>query len=157
MLDSIIPYIQQNQVDIILCTVAGSVILSLILTFMGKVVFYNDFKDLGLSAALCLLPLFIIYAGVFFLGDLSIDIAVVTFVLLLIPSAYNTWRANKSVWKTVIVLISKTALSFVYAFYLLELIFPKKGGKRSLAPAIVLAILTPLLFALVHDKSKITG
>ena len=153
MLDSVILYVQSNQSGIILYTVAGSVILSLILTFMDKVVFYNDFKDLGLSAALCLIPLLTIYVGARYLGGLSIDIAVVIFALLLIPSTYNTWRANKSIWKTVIVLISKTALSFVYAIYLLKLIFPEKGSKGGFASVIVLGILTPLLFALVADKS----
>lgn len=161
MLDSVVLYVQSNQSSIILYTVAGSVILSLILAFMGKVIFYNDFKDLGLSAALCFIPLLILFGGMSLSFRIGIPIswlqtiASITFALLFLASLVNTWRANKSIWKTVIVLVSKTALSFIYAIYLLNLIFPDKGGKRSVISMIVVGILTPLLFALVADKSAL--
>lgn len=155
MLDSVILYVQLNQSGIILYTVAGSVILSLVLTSMGKVVFYNNFNDLGLSAALCFIPLLTIYAEARYLGSFSLTLAGIVFALLLIPSVYNTWSANKSIWKTVLVVISKTALSFIFAICVISWIIPNKEGKRSLSSMIVAIVLAPILIALVNDKSSI--
>ena len=157
MLDSVVLYVQSNQSSIILYFVAGSVILSLILTSMGKAVFYNNFKDLGLSAALCFIPIIIIYVGFRYLGGYSLHLAGIVFALLLIPSVYNTWSTNKSIWKTVIVVISKTTLSFIFVICVISWIIPNKEGKRSLSSMIVAIVLAPILIALVHDKSSINS
>ena len=152
--DLAIFYVQTNLPDIVVISILGAVMLSVTLAFLGKVVFYADYNDLSICAAMFGLPALIIVLGLFWMGnssELIFVLAAVVFLPLFFLVALTTWRSNRSIWKTVIVMIGKTTLSFLYVFHLFDALTAKNRSRRGIS-WFVLAILTPLIYALVADK-----
>ena len=101
------------------------------------------------------LPALVVALGFFWLsvpGEGLFYTAAIVFVPLFVMVTVTTWKANRSVWKTAIVMIGKTTLSFLYVVHLFDALTAKNRSKRGLS-WFILAILTPLLFALVADRS----
>ena len=153
--DEAVLYVQTALPDVVVYGFLGAIILSVALAIMKRVVFYADYRDLGLSAAMFGLPALVLVVGIFWLGNAGQSLfyaAAVVFVPLFVMVTVTTWKANRSVWKTVIVMIGKTTLSFLYVVHLFDALTAKNRSKRGLS-WFVLAILTPLMFALVADRS----
>lgn len=153
--DQAVLYIQSVLPEVILYGLLGAVILSVALAFMGRVVFYANYRDLGLSAAMFGLPALVVALGLFWLGapgDVLFYMAAVVFVPLFVMVTVTTWKANRSLWKTAIVMVGKTTLSFLYVVHLFDALTAKNRSKRGMS-WFILAILTPLMFALVADRS----
>ncbi len=118
-------------------------------------IFYASYRDLGLSAAMFGLPALLVALGLFWLSapaDVLFHMAGVVFVPLFVLVSVMTWKANRSVWKTAIVMVGKTTLSFLYVVHVFDALTAKNRSKRGLS-WFILAILTPLMFALVADRS----
>lgn len=154
LIDQIILYVQTHQDSLIFYALLLTTILGIVLAFMRKAVFYADYSDLTITAAMFGLPALVLAIGIFYLGQFAITITIagITFVPLFLTVLAKTWKSNRSVWKTVVILISKTILSFLYVVYLLNALTEKNRSKRGVS-WFILAIMTPLMFALVHDKS----
>lgn len=152
--DQAIFYVQTSLPEFVVIFVLGAVMLSITLAFLGKVVFYADYNDLSICAAMFGLPALIIVLSMFWTGTISegiLILAAVVFVPLFFVATLTTWRSNRSIWKTVIVMFGKTTLSFLYIFHLFDALTAKNRSKRGIS-WFVLAILTPLMYALVADK-----
>lgn len=138
-------------IAILVATVAG-----VALGFSKRVVFYTDYNDLGLAAAMCALPALILFIGVSLVPQsVALGIAGVVFIGLLVKTAMTTYQSNeRSIWKTILVLIAKLVMSFLFVFHLLGALTAKTRRKRG-GSWFVLVILTPLLIALVKEQKGI--
>ncbi len=137
-------------------------IIILIITIIGvllgvskKAVYFSNYNDLGLSAAVFAAPatIFLVTAQFGIAPDLVLIVVVILFFGLLLTVLFRTWKANnKSIIKTFIIGISKLVMSFLYVFYLYQAFTGDKAKTRRTS-WFTLAIFTPLLIALVQDKT----
>jgi hypothetical protein len=129
-------------------------ILGIALGLMKKVTFYKDFNDLGISAATLAIPTMIIVAITPFLMIKEIFyLAGIVFLVLFGTMTYKTFVSNNcSILITSVLLVAKLAMSFLYVFYLYIALTGEKRADRGRG-WFVLAILTPLLLALVKEPT----
>ena len=114
--------------EVIFYGVLGAVVVSVALAFMDRVVFLANYKDLGLSAVIIGLPALVVALGIIWLGvlgDTLFYMAGMVFAPLGVIVTVTTWKSNRSVWKTAIVVIGKTTLSFLYVVHLFEALTAK--------------------------------
>ena len=153
-MDQIILYIQTNAYGIVGLTLLSATVSSIALAFAKKVVFYADYDDLAISAAMCALPaVLVVIAAMFVQHVAAFYLAGLVFVGLLIKVAHTTFRANSnSIWKTVLLLVGKLVMSFLYVAFLYKALAGEKRTDRGKG-WFFLVILTPLLIALVHKRT----
>ena len=153
-MDQVIQFVQTNVYGILGVILLVSTVASIALAFAKTVVFYADYNDLALSAAMCAFPAVIIVVSAMFVPHVAaLYVAGVVFVGLLIKTAHTTFRSNNnSVMKTALLLVGKTVMSFLYVAHLYQALAGKKRTDRGKG-WFVLAILTPLLIALVHERT----
>ena len=122
-----------------------------------KAIFYADYNDLALSAATFSVPALIMIVGSNFIGNPKIVmwLALVIFFGLFIRMLITTYKANDGkIFHLTIMSISKLVLSFIYIIYLYDSMAAKKRTDRGKA-MFILVILTPILYALVHEKEGV--
>ena len=131
-------------------------VVGIVLGFSKRAVFYTDYNDLGVSAGMFALPALIIFAaGSFVPQTVAIWIAGIVLVGLLVKVSLTTYRSNNgSIWKTIVIVIAKTFMSFLFVFHLVTALTAKKRSERG-GGWFVLVILTPLLIALVNEKKGV--
>lgn len=126
------------------------------LGFMERLVVFRNYDDLGL-VFLATAPVFI---G--FISNIQwIFIpAVILSAILACVLAWRTWRDNRSIWKTMIALPTKLALSVLFIAFVWDLLSPSgrtyaaRAKQRGVA-AVVLAVLTPVIYRLVKENTGV--
>jgi hypothetical protein len=121
-----------------------------------KIVIFRNYDDLGL-VFLAVVPLFIGFITA--IGWILIPsvLASATICLWLLV---RTWQDNGSVWKVMIALPTKLALSILFIAFVWDLLAPSgrtqgaRAKQRGIAAA-VLTVLTPILYYLVKDKTGV--
>lgn len=141
-------------VQIFIFVFVGFVTYGLFLGFTKQATFYEDFNDLGLSAIAFAGPV-VVSIVLLQLGLNSTVTLVLSVSLLLVLSYYSaktTFRSNsdKPLHTTIILVISKLFMSFLYIFYLYQAMTDKDRGARRKA-WFVLVVLTPVLLLLVKN------
>lgn len=136
--------------------VAGSVLVSVVLSLTKKAVFYQNYNDMLLSLSVIAIPvmmIFLISSLASFLPDLlKIILIIIPSILIFVMVVISTYQSNnKNLILTVILVISKLTLSVLYILYLVQLMMGKNRNERGLA-ALILIFLTPLMIALVADR-----
>ena len=135
----------------LLATAAGCA-----LGLMEKVVVFRNYDDLGLVFA-ATVPLFIGFISAIPWILIPAGIASASLFVML---AWRTWKDNTSIWKTLIALPTKLALSVLFIAFVWDLLSPggdtqlDRAKQRGLAAAI-LAVLTPLIYRLVKNKTGV--
>lgn len=121
-----------------------------------RAVIFRNYDDLGL-VFLAVVPLFI---GFITLIPWILFPAVLVSAALIIWLTWRTWQDNGSVWKLLVTLPTKLVLSVLFIAYLWDLLSP--SGKTQLdrakqrgTAAAVLAVITPLIYRLVKDKTGV--
>ena len=155
--EALIAWIQANILAVVGLPLLLTTIVGIVLAFMKKVVFYADFNDLALSAGMFALPALTYVAGLFFQvpETICLYVAGAVFLGLFAKTVLTTWRGNDgSLWKTPLVLVGKVAMSFLFIAHLYQSFTGKTRSKRG-GGWFVLAILTPLMLALVADHRGI--
>ena len=156
-MDEIITYINANTGTSIAIAALVITALGVALGLMNKVIFYNDYNDLGVSAATIAIPALILASTFIFYKDQETIatiflVAATAFIGFFIVMAYKTFMANNmSVVVTLILIVAKLVMSFIFVLHLFNALTAKKRATRGQS-WFVLAILTPLLLALVHTK-----
>ena len=148
-------FFQTNLGTIIFCTCLLGTIAGVLMALTKRAIFYADYKDLKLCALMTGGPAVILAISSKWLLVYPRPILLVTgllFIALLGKVAVETWRANRSVFKLVIILIAKITLSFLYVVHFFDALTAEKRSKRGVSWFILLLLL-PLVYALVHDKS----
>lgn len=130
--------------------------LGCVLGFTDKIVVFRNYDDLGL-AFLGVVPVFIGFISM--VRWILIPAAIIScavFMWLLV----RTWQDNQSVWKLLVALPTKLALSVLFIAFLWDVLSPNgqtqiaRAKQRGLATA-VLAVLTPVIYRLVREKTGV--
>ena len=121
-----------------------------------RAVIFRNYDDLGL-VFLAVAPLFI---GFITLIQWILIPALVASIGLVTWLTWRTWQDNGSVWKVLIALPTKLVLSVLFIAFVWDLLSP--SGKTQLTrskqrgtAAAVLAVITPLIYRLVKDKTGV--
>lgn len=129
-------------------------VIGCILGFKERAVIFRNYDDLGL-VFLAVVPLAI---GFLTLSKWILIPSIVTSVVLIIWLTLRSWQDNRSLWKLLVVLPTKLVLSILFIAFVFDLIAP--SGKTQLArakqrgtAAAVLAVIMPLIYRLVKNKS----
>lgn len=145
----------QNEI----CTIGiVCIVQTLCAIFLGlkkQVVFYSDCNDLGLSAAVFLLPGLILIISTLMNSHLTIIYAIagIVFLTIFLTIIQKTYLANnRSFFKTAFLIIPKLALSFLYALHLESSFNAKKAADRRKSRFFIV-ILAPLMCALVNNNA----
>jgi len=136
-----------------LIVVGITILFGIFLGFTKRVIFYNDYNDLGISLATFGIPACMALGFTQFnlLTKWSAFLIATVFFLLFAFVLFKTWQANdRKVLTTLVVGISKLILSLLYVVYLAQLTMGKQRQKRGIG-LFILAFFTPLLLALVHS------
>ena len=144
---------------IVLGAIFAVVLLGVILAFLKKAVFYQNFNDLAWSAGMCAIPALVLVIGATMFGQSNsvlqsnpaLYVVGGLFVLLFIKTAVTTYKSNSgSLVLTPILMVGKTALSFLFIFYLYWSMTAKTRSERGKGMFVVV-ILTPIMLALVKE------
>jgi len=121
-----------------------------------RAIIFRNYDDLGL-VFLAVVPLFIGFISQIpwiLIPAMVASIALVTWL------TWRTWQDNRSVWKVLVVMPTKLALSVLFIAFVWDLLSP--NGKTQLArakqrgtAAAVLAVITPLIYRLVKEKAGV--
>lgn len=163
--DGFMQSVQTNMPLIVLGTVFGLVLLSVILAFAKKAVLYANFNDLAWSIGMFAIPAVVMMVGAAFMqtpetGEPEMPVALLSvggglFLLLFVKTAITTYRSNNgSILLTPILMVGKMALSFLFIFYLYWSLASKTRSERGKA-VFVLVILTPIMLALVREHKGV--
>ena len=121
-----------------------------------RAVIFRNYDDLGL-VFLAVAPLFI---GFITLIQWILIPAMVASTGLVVWLTWRTWQDNGSVWKVLVALPTKLVLSVLFIAFVWDLLSP--SGKTQLArakqrgtAAVVLAVITPLIYRLVKVKTGV--
>lgn len=121
-----------------------------------RAVIFRNYDDLGL-VFLAVAPLFI---GFISLIQWILIPAMVASTGLVVWLTWRTWQDNGSIWKVLVALPTKLVLSVLFIAFVWDLLSP--SGKTQLArakqrgaSAVVLAVITPLIYRLVKDKTGV--
>ncbi|GEM_PF-6842658 len=138
------------------------IVLGIILGLTKSVVIYRDYLDVVKCGSLILLPyiLMLLFAKVIILfnsellNKIFIGLIIVIEVILLISIVVGTYKDNRSIIKTFLALITKIPLTTLFVLLLLELFSPSDEKKKENKTDIflILALITPLIYALVRHK-----
>jgi cbb3-type cytochrome oxidase subunit 3 len=121
-----------------------------------KIVIFRNYDDLGL-VFLAVVPLFIGFITA--IGWILIP-SVLSSSTICLWLLVRTWQDNGSVWKVIIALPTKLALSILFIAFVWDLLAPSgktqsaRAAQRGLAAAI-LAVLTPVIYCLVKEKTGV--
>lgn len=129
-----------------------TILFGIFLGLTKRVIFYNDYNDLGVSLATLGIPACMALGFTQFglLTKWTGSLIAAVFFLLFTFVLFKTWQANdRKILTTFVVGISKLVLSLLYVVYLAQLTMGKQRQKRGIG-LFILAFLTPLLLALVH-------
>ena len=150
--DQVLLWLQTNLYGIAGGTILVVTVAGIVMSFTKEAVFYADFNDLALSAGMFALPALVLVAGSLLAPmEVLVYVAGAVFVGLFLKVALTTWKSNDgSWWKTPLLLVGKTTMSFIFIFYLYQAFTAKTRSKRGQGWFVV-AILTPLTLALVAE------
>jgi len=129
-------------------------IIGIILGLTKKAIYFNDYNDLGVSAAVFATPFVVGLISLQFglNPTMTLSISTILFLTLFCLTLYKTWKANEGMLLiTIIVSISKLIMSFLYIFHLYMALTGKQRTARGKA-WFILAVFTPILLGLVHTK-----
>jgi hypothetical protein len=121
-----------------------------------KIVIFRNYDDLGL-VFLAVVPLFIGFITAIGWILIPSALASATICLWLLV---RTWQDNGSVWKVIIALPTKLALSILFIAFVWDLLAPSgktqsaRAAQRGISAAI-LAVITPVLYYLVKEKTGV--
>ena len=142
--------------EIVIAVVLTVTVIGCTLGLKERAVIFRNYDDLGL-VFLAVAPLFI---GFITLIQWILIPAIVTTIALCIWLTWRTWQDNGSVWKVLFALPSKLVLSVLFIAFVWDLLSP--SGKTQLArakqrgvAAAILAVITPLIYRLVKDKTGV--
>lgn len=140
--------------ELLLALALVAVVLGSILGIQKKITVYRNYDDIAIIF-FAVVPLFI---GMISLISWIVIPAAIASICLLLWITFRTWQDNCSVWKFLLALITKLALSILFIGYFWDLISPsgntQVGRAKSKASAVaVLLLITPLLYKLVRDKT----
>lgn len=146
-----------NLIFIVLLT---PFLAGVVMGFMGKLVVFQDYDDLGLTFLMFILPIPMIYiycllgkSQLMLYFFLAIEILIMCFIL------YKSFINNrKNIFYTLLALYAKIPLSFIYLFNLLLIIddfFDKRINRKTKISAILFAVLTPMMAKLVKNKTGV--
>ena len=169
-IDGFMQSFQSNMPLIVLGAIFAVVLLGVILAFVRKAVFYQNFNDLAWSAGMFAIPALVVMVGAVFVSagagaeteNTQMPVGLLyaaggLFVLLLVKTAITTYKSNSgSLVLTPIILIGKAVLSFLFVFYVYWSLASKNRAERGKA-MFVLVILTPIMLALVREHKGIYG
>lgn len=139
-----------------IATVVLTTIIGCTLGVKEKLVVFRNYDDLGL-VFLAVVPLFI---GFITVSRWILIPSVVASAAICIWLAFRTWQDNGSIWKVVIALPTKLALSILFIAFVWDLLAPNgktqtdRARQRGVAAAI-LAVLTPVVYCLVKEKTGV--
>lgn len=152
-MDELIKYTTSHWGEIIGIAILSITVIGVTLGFTKKAIFYNDFNDLGISAATFAVPaLIVVGVGAFIPHESIMYFAAFAFFGFFAAMVYKTFLANnKSIILTGVLVVAKMTMSFLYVLHLYTALTGKKRSERGQG-WFVLAIMTPLLLALVHTK-----
>ncbi|TDP26789.1 hypothetical protein DEU29_1443 [Idiomarina aquatica] len=128
----------------------------------GSIVVYRNFNDLMIVGLLVIIPVGLISLLAFISGDNSanqesssqlflVGLVLVGLVMLLI--LYRTFRDNPNPLKMLLALYVKLPTGILFFFHLSNIFMGKSRTKRR-ESIFWTIIMVPLLYGLVHDKSK---
>lgn len=137
--------------------------VGLTITIMGctlglkeRTVIFRNYDDLGM-VFLAVAPLLV---G-FITQVLWILIpAMATTIALCVWLTWRTWQDNRSVWKVLVAMPTKLVLSVLFIAFVWDLLSPngktqlERSKQRGVA-AVILAVITPLIYRLVKDKTGV--
>jgi hypothetical protein len=157
-IDEIYLYVSNpnNLTLIVLIAIMSIIGLGALLGYMGKIVVYRDFKDLGFVFAIVLFPMTVFFALMKF-GVQSFDWLRVPFIIfvsvMLIKILVSTFKDNGNIFKAVLAFSTKIPLGILLIIALIEFIGPKRRQNRGYAFAALL-FLTPLVVSLIDNKDN---
>ena len=160
--EQIVPYLKVND-QYVLAAILIVAIIGIILGLTKKITVFRDFNDLALVFVFISSPVFLVQILRFFSDEMVIKILVYFFValevLILLTIVFRTFQDNSNPVFSIIALLIKIPLSFLFITNFLDFIIPPskssqniKVRKRALN---WLLFLTPLIIALVRDKKGI--
>jgi len=138
------------------------VIIGAVLGAKKTITVFRNFNDLAIVFLLGAWPMFMSRL-LLFIGPSQIQKNIALIFLVVVEAAifcwivYRTYQDNGRFWMTLLAIITKSTLSFLFLFNLISLFAPtgKTAAQRAQARQSALFWLiglTPLIYALVRDK-----